>query len=328
MQLVTGASGFIGRHLVRYLSGKGYTIRALYNSTPPDAALATLKGVEWVKADLLDVYDVEAAMQGITEVYHCAAIVSFNPADKARILHFNKESTANIVNESLEQGIRKLVYVSSVAALGRSKVEKPINEEEEWEEGKFNSVYAESKHEAELEVWRGMGEGLCAAIINPGIILGEGDWDKGSAKLITLAHKEFPFYTQGINAWVDVADVVRIMHLIMTSDIEAERFVVSAGNFAYRDIFTMMAKALNKKPPHIKANNFMTGLIWRWNLLKHLVTGQEVTITRETAATAQRKTFYDNGKLLRFLPHFTYTPMPDTIKRMASAYLKTAPGRE
>ncbi len=328
MQLVTGASGFIGRHLVRYLSGKGYAVRAVYNSTLPGPELTSLPGVEWVRADLLDVYDVEAILQDITDVYHCAAIVSFNPAEKARILHFNKESTANIVNESLEQDIRKLVYVSSVAALGRSKTDKPINEDEEWEESKFNSVYAESKHEAELEVWRGMGEGLNAAIVNPGIILGEGDWDKGSAKLITLAYKEFPFYTQGINAWVDVSDVVRIMHLIMTSEIEAERFVVSAGNFAYRDIFTMMAKALNKKPPHIKTNNLMTGLIWRWNLLKHWVTGQEVTITRETAATAQRKTLYDNGKLLRFLPEFTYTPMRDTIQRMASAYLKTAPGRE
>lgn len=323
MQLVTGASGFIGQHLVRYLSDKGYKVRALYNSKAPDAVLIALTGVEWVKADLLDIYDVEEVMQGVTEVYHCAAIVSFAPKDRDRLLHFNKESTANIVNECLEQGVRKLVYVSSIAALGRSKQGKEIDEEEEWEESKFNSVYAQSKHEAELEVWRGIGEGLTAVIINPGIILGEGDWEKGSAKLIQLAYKEFPFYTQGINAWVDVKDVARLMHELMESNIEAERFVVSAGNFAYRDIFTMMAKVLGKKPPHIKTNNTMTGILWRWNLLRHKLTGKEVTVTKETASTAQRVSLYNNTKLARFLPDFAYTPMRETIERMANTFLKS-----
>ena len=164
-----------------------------------------------MQCDLLDIYEVEEAMQGITDVYHCAAIVSFQPADKEKMLHFNVESTANIVNEALEQDIRKLVFVSSVAALGRSEVTKEITEEEQWEESKYNSRYGLSKHMAEMEVWRGIGEGLNAVIVNPGIILGEGNWDEGSARLMKVVYKEFPFYTQGINGWVDVKDVVKAM---------------------------------------------------------------------------------------------------------------------
>jgi dihydroflavonol-4-reductase len=322
MQLVTGASGFIGQHLVRYLSGKGHTVKALYYRHEPDSNLKNLPGVSWVKADLLDIYDVETVMQQVEDIYHCAAVVSFDSADREWILHFNKESTANVVNEALEQGVRKMVYVSSIAALGRNTLQKEITEEEQWEESKYNSVYAQSKHEAELEVWRGIGEGLSAVIINPGIILGEGDWDKGSAALIKLAYKEFPFYTQGVNAWVDVADVVEIMYRLMQSDVEAERFIISAGNFSYKEIFTLMADSLSRKPPHIKATPFMTGLIWRWNWLKKQFRGKKTTITKETASTAQRHSTYNNSKLYKHLPEFTYTPLKDTIKRMGTAFIR------
>jgi dihydroflavonol-4-reductase len=321
MILVTGASGFIGRHLVRYLSGQGLQVRALYHSHAPGEALKNLPGISWTKCDLLDIYDVEEAMEGIEEVYHCAAIVSFLPRDRERLLHFNVESTANIVNQALEQGIRKMVYLSSVAALGRNELTKEITEEEQWEESKYNSIYALSKHLAETEVWRGIGEGLNAVIVNPGIVLGEGDWDNGSARLMKLVFKEFPFYTSGINAWVDVQDVVKAMAGLMNSDVAAERFILSQGNYAYKEVFGQMAKALNKKPPHIRANGFMTGMVWRWNKLRNMIFGETVTVTKETARTSQKKVFYNNSKLGGFLPGFSYTPLDKTIERMAAVFL-------
>jgi Nucleoside-diphosphate-sugar epimerases len=322
MILVTGASGFVGQHLVRLLSGKGHTVRALYNSTAPDAALQALPGVSWMQCDLLDIFEIEEAMQDVEEIYHCAGMVSFNPRDKEAMLHFNAESTANIVNQALEQGIRKMVYVSSVAALGRSDDGKPVTEAEEWEENKHSSAYGMSKYQAEMEVWRGMAEGISAVVINPVTILGEAThWDKGSARLAKVVHGEFPFYTEGITGWVDVQDVATIAYLLMQSDIEAERYIVSAGNYAFKDIFTRMAGAMSRRPPHIKANSFMTGLVWRWNYIRNLLTGKEITVTKETAATAQRKTHYDNSKLLQALPGFSYTPIDTTIQRMADAYL-------
>jgi dihydroflavonol-4-reductase len=325
MILVTGASGFVGQHLVRLLSSKGMKVRALYNNTPPGKNLIGLEGVHWVKCDLLDVYDVEEAIQDIVEIYHCAGIVSFDPSDKEQLLHFNVESTANLVNQALEQSIRKFIFISSVAALGRSEDEHTeITEEEQWEESKYNSAYGLSKHLAEMEVWRGIGEGLNAAIVNPATILGTGDWDKGSARLIKVVDREFPFYTMGVTAWVDVNDVVNAAYLLMNSDIEAERFIISAGNYSFREIFTQMAHALGRKPPHIKANALIAGLVWRWNALRKALTGRTVTVTKETARTAQRTSTYSNKKFLEYFPQFTYTPIHQTIADMAREYRNSA----
>ncbi|OSZ82957.1 3-beta hydroxysteroid dehydrogenase [Chitinophagaceae bacterium IBVUCB1] len=322
MILVTGASGFLGRHLVRLLSAQGHTVRALYHSNPPADDMINLPRVSWQRYDLLDIYDVEAAMQGVTDLYHCAAVVSFHPQDKERMLHFNVESTANIVNQAIEQGIRKLAYISSIASLGRSEGSKEITEEEQWEESKYNSVYSYSKHSAELEVWRGQAEGLDAVIVNPAVILGEShQWDDGSARLMKVAYQEFPFYTTGINGWVDVQDVASITYQLMQSPVSGERFILCEGNHSYQHIFTRMANALGKKPPRIKATWWMTELVWRWEMLKHRITGKKITITKETARTAQKQNFYNNTKLSAYLPHFAYTPIQHTIERMAKAYL-------
>ncbi len=321
MILVTGGSGFLGGHLVRELSRRGERVRALYKTRKPGGDMASLPGVEWMQADLLDIFDVEVAMKDVVEVYHCAAIVSFDPRRREEMLHFNPESTANIVNEAVEQGIRKLVYVSSVAALGRSgHMNKETDEEQEWGESGYNSAYGISKYLAENEVWRGVGEGLCAAIVCPSLILGPGDWSSGSPQIMTVVDKEFPFYTGGVNGWVGVADVVHVMVLLMASDIEGERFIVSEGNHAYREIFTMMANALGKKPPRIRATPAMTGIIWRASALWSIMTGTNPVITRETASTAHSISLYNNGKLLQALSGFRYTPIEQCVADMAAAF--------
>ena len=319
--LITGASGFLGQHLLRALADGERMVRALYNRHEPDAALKNLPGVEWRQADLLDIYSAEEVMSGITQVYHCAAIVSFDAARKDEVISANTDSTCNLVNAALDAGVEKLLHVSSVAAIGRDeRLKTPIMEEGEWTDSKLNSAYSVSKYNAEMEVWRGMAEGLNAVIINPGIILGEGNWNEGSAHLMQVAAGEFPYYTAGINSFVDVADVVKAAVALMNSDISEERFIVSAGNFPYREIFTLMAEALGKKPPHISAGPTLSAAVWRWQALLKTFTGKEASVTRETARTAQAQCFYDNGKLLKALPGFTYMPMPVTIARMAAAY--------
>jgi dihydroflavonol-4-reductase len=324
MVLITGASGFLGQHLLRHLAAQGLRIRALFHSHPPLADLRNIPGVEWLQCDLLDVFAVEEAMQGVTDVYHCAAIVSFDSKARNSMLHFNTQSTANVVNESLLQGIRKLVHVSSVAAIGRSgDAAKEITEEEEWGESSYNSAYAISKYFAETEVWRGMGEGLNAVIVNPGIILGAGDWHKGSAQLMKVAYDEFPFYTSGSTSWVDVADVVKILDLLMKSDIAGQRFILSSGNHSFREVFTSMAGALNKKPPRYRANALVTGIAWRAGKLRNMLFGTNMAITRETAITAHSSSFYSNSKLLAALPGFTYTSIHSSINLMARSFLES-----
>jgi len=321
MVLVTGASGFLGRQLVRYLSAQGAIVRALYHKHPPTGDITSLQGIEWLKCDLLDIFDVEEALTGTTDIYHCAAIVSFNPRLRDEMLHFNPESTANVVNQALVQGIRKMVYVSSVAALGRpGDAKKEITEEEEWGESEYNSAYGLSKYLAEMEVWRGIGEGLNAVIVNPGIILGAGNGHDLSAQLMKVVYKEFPFYTKGVNSWVGADDVVKAMVMLMVSDVAAERFIVSAGNFSYREIFTLMANALNKKPPRYYANPLITGLAWRLSSLMNSLLGTNALITKETAGNANSFSFYNNRKLADAFPGFSYIPIGLSIEQMARSF--------
>jgi dihydroflavonol-4-reductase len=324
MILVTGANGFLGSHLLRALSDSGTSVRALYHRKEPSAEMRSWPGVSWEQADLLDIFRADEVMEGISEVYHCAAIVSFNPDRRAEMIHANETSTAHVVDAALQAGVRKLVHISSVAALGRDGTKKVIDEEAQWEESTINSGYGHSKYAAEMEVWRGIGEGLDAVILNPGIILGaplqpEG-WDDGSAKMMQTAAKEFPFYTDGCTSFVDIRDVVNAAIQLMESDISAERFILSAGNIPFREIFNEMAAALEKRPPSRHAGAFATGLVWRWESLKARFSGKHPLITRETARNAQSKSFYNNEKLLKVLPGFSYTPIPESIRDMAKVF--------
>jgi nucleoside-diphosphate-sugar epimerase len=322
--LITGAGGFLGRHLLQELCLQEAPVRALYHSRKPEL-LPGQKNIHWEKCDLLDVCRLEELMQGITEVYHCAAIVSFDSRKKQQMIRDNTAITANVVNAALAADVRKMVHVSSVAALGRplrkGVTEKLlIHEDIPWENSKSNTAYAESKYLSELEVWRGIAEGLNAVIINPSTILGAGDWSKGSSHLMQIADREFPWFTKGINAWVDVEDVVSAMLLLMNSDIQGERFIISSGNFPYKAVFTKMAEALQRRPPHRKAGKWMTELVWRLELLKSRLAGKEATISKESARIAQSENFYDNGKFLGQFPSFQYHSLEEAIAGMAKAY--------
>jgi dihydroflavonol-4-reductase len=318
--LVTGASGFLGRHLLEALAHQPLPVVGLYNSRAPETNRPNLT---WKQCDLLDPYAVEACLDGITHIYHCAALVSFDPAHKKKLIEENVAATANIANAALEAEVQKLIHVSSVAALGRTLQNgaASINEETHWEESKANSAYGESKYLAEMEVWRAMAEGLNAAIVNPGIILGEGDWTKGSARLMQIVYDEFPWFTNGINAWVDVKDVAAAMVLLMDSDISEERFIISGGNFSYKEVFTKMATALERRPPFKEASPFMTEIVWRAELLKSRLAGTEATITKDSARAAQSLSFYSNEKFLEQFPQFRYATLDDTVQRMASVFL-------
>lgn len=217
-----------------------------------------------------------------------------------------------------------MVYVSSIAALGRTGNSKAqITEEAEWENSKYNSAYAVSKYLAEMEVWRGIGEGLNAAIVNPGIILGAGTGHDLSAQLMKMVYYNFPFYSKGVNSWVGATDVVNAMTMLMASEVEEERFILSTGNFSYKEIFTLMAGALNKKPPRFAINSLMTGIGWRASVLLRALFGIKTVITKETARNANTFYYYNNQKLLRSLPGFSYTPLAHTIEVMARSFQET-----
>jgi len=313
MIFVTGASGLVGSHLIQSLIEKGMTVRALYRQTIP-----TFKGAEkvsWVKGDILDIVTLEEAIKGITQVYHCAAIVSFSPKHAATMLHANVEGTANVVNACIQHKIQKLVYVSSVAALGRIRQGAPVDENMNWTPETSNSIYGKSKFLAEMEVWRGMGEGLNVAIVNPVIILGAGDWNKGSSEIFKSAYNEFPWYTKGVSGFVDVMDVIDAMQLLMQSDVQGQRYIISGANLPYQEIFTLIAKAFNKRPPSKKVTPILAAIVWRLEAVKGFFTGKTPLLTKETAATAQAVVNFDNTKFLKAFPEFKYRTMEETINR-------------
>lgn len=316
MILVTGANGLVGSHLVQKLVAAGKTVRALYRTEIP--VIEGANGVEWFKGDILDVIAMEQAMEGVKQVYHCAATVSFNPRNKARLHHTNVEGTANVVNASLNAGIDKMVFVSSVAALGRIREDKPINETMNWSEETSNSEYGKSKYFAEMEVWRGIGEGLNAVIVNPTIILGAGDWSKGSTEIFKSAYDEFPWYTEGTGGFVDVLDVVKAMMLLMDSDRTAERYILSAENLTYKRVFDQIAYHFEKKAPYKKVTPFITNMVWRMEAFKSFFTGKEPMLTKETAKTAAAKVRFDNNKLKLYFVNFRYNPMEESIERICA----------
>jgi dihydroflavonol-4-reductase len=328
MILVTGGTGFLGSHLIRALVAAGKPVRALYRQQPSPRLQDISDRIEWVPGDILDVFTLEDAMVGVTQVYHCAAVVSFQAADKDRLLKINVEGTANVVNMALDAGVEKLLYVSSVAAIGRARDNAAVNEECEWEDSKNNSRYGISKFQGEMEVWRGIAEGLDAVIVNPSIILGAGFWDDGSGSLLKNAWKEFPYYTEGVNGFVDVEDVVQAMIRLMDSGISAERYILSAGNWGYQRLFTTMAQALGKKPPHIAAKPWMAEVVWRLEKVKGMITGKHPLVTKETARTAQMKVIYENNKVLNALPGFQFRPLEDTIQHIATAFLQERGGKQ
>lgn len=329
--LITGATGLLGSHLLYELTEAGYEVRALhregsdlsqvkkvfsyYTSNPEK----NYKLVEWVKADLLEVAYLEEAFEGIKEVYHCAALVSFAPQDAKKLLDINPTTTTNVVNLCLAKGIRKLVHVSSVAALGRQKQGEPIDEKTEWVESKQNSAYAKSKYLSELEVWRGIEEGLEAVIVNPSIILGPGKWKEGSIALFGRVARGMKFYTNGMNAYVDARDVALAMTLLMRSNISARRFVLVSENKTYKEVFDLIAKFLEVQPPNVEAKKWMGEIAWRIEVMRSRVVGGTPLLTKETARTAQQKNMY-SAKRIGEETIFKFRSVEQTIKDIATCY--------
>lgn len=312
--LVTGASGLVGSHLIKKLLSKGRKVKALYRRNIPE--INTKADIDWVKGDILDVISLSKAMEGVDLVYHCAAIVSFNPNKKDLLLKTNIEGTANVVNTAIDAGVKKLCYVSSVAALGKSKPGQYVTETVNWSEETNNSNYGKSKYLSEAEVWRGIAEGLAAVIVNPVIILGAGDWNDGSSKIFKSAYNEFPWYTEGVTGFVDVMDVAEAMVQLTESNISGERFILSSENRAYKDVFTSIARCFGKKPPTKKVTPLVANLAWRVEAIKSLFTKQQPLLTKETSDSAQRITYFDNSKIQKYLPNFKFTSVDKTIERV------------
>jgi dihydroflavonol-4-reductase len=326
MILVTGGTGFLGSYIIQQLVEKGYKVRALRRSktVPAWIPAAIFNSVEWVEGDILDVVSLEDAMEGVDAIIHSAAVVSFAKQDRVNMYQVNVEGTANVVNIALEKNIRRLVYISSVAALGRTANGGHVTEEKKWEESKVNTHYAISKFKAEVQVWRGMSEGLDAVILNPSTILGYGDWHTSSCAIFKKVHEGFSWYTPGINGFVDVEDVARATIALLESDITEQRFIVSGDTWPFKKLQDTIATNFGKKGPARQTTPFLLAVAWRLEKIKSFFTGKKPLLTKESARVAQSQTWFENDKLLKALPGFTFTPLEQTIKKACVKYAEKA----
>lgn len=330
MILVTGATGLVGSHLLLALLEDNQKVRAIYRNT---AALEKTKSlfqdynkaslfdlVEWVQADITDVPSLENVFVNIEYVYHCAALISFNPKDEKIVRKTNIEGTANIVNFCLDYKIEKLCYVSSVAALGDLKeFENTITEETEWNPEASHSDYAISKYGAEMEVWRGQQEGLTVTVVNPGVILGVGFWDSGSGQLFTQIAHGLPFFTKGTTGFVCVNDVVKSMMLCMKNEMNGARFIVVAENISYEKIVKSIALALKVKPPGIYAKPWITSIYSRIDAVLAFVLNRKNVMSHSIARSLHQKTAYSNEKIKSELG-FQFQDIEQCIVEIAKYY--------
>ncbi len=298
MILVTGATGFLGAELIHQLTQQGIRIRALkreHSMVPVSIQQNDL--VDWVIADINDISALDDAFADVDQVYHCAAMVSFDPKDKEKLLKINIEGTGNIVNLCLEYGSR-LVHVSSVAALGNPKKgEKLITEADFWEYDAKSHSYAISKYEGEMEVWRGIAEGLDAVIVNPSVIIGANSGFNGSGAIFKLVKDGLSYYTKGATGIVDVSDVAQSMIALMNSGESSERFIVSSENYHYQAFFEEIAKGFGVKAPAKEAKAWMLGIAWRAAKLASFFTGKAAALTSDAARSSLNESLYSNEKI-------------------------------
>lgn len=318
MILITGATGFLGTHLLFQLLQQQKPIRALYlNENKKNQVITFLNQknnnlnwnlVEWFQTDILSIPKLTEAFQNIDEVYHCAAMVSFQPKDYKQLYKVNVIGTANMVNFSLDFGIKKFCYVSSMAALGNGTEQNPVvNEETDRNPEIYCSDYSRSKYAAELEVWRGYQEGLPVFIVNPGVIFGDYFTENGSTIFKTIV-KKFPFVTQGKLGIVAVEDVVAIMLKGMENQVFGERFTLVAEDLTYQALFNTLADGLQLPKPKFHLRPFVANTLYKFDYFISLITRKNRHFTRATAQSLFNMDVHQTDKVKNQF-NFTFTPM-------------------
>lgn len=335
--LVTGATGMLGTRLVFDLLREGQKVRAIYRNEKridqfkkniayycqnPEE-LSSL--VEWVKSDVLDYESMCQVVEGMDLVYHSAAMVSFHSADQEDMFEINIQGTANVVNACLLKNVPKICHVSSIAALGKEDEGVEITEDSSWIPHAKHSGYQISKFHSEMEVWRGVNEGMEAVVVNPSVILGPGEWHAGSPAFFNNVFEGMTFYPGGGTGFVDVNDVSKAM-VLLTNESNWEKanknkYLLNGENLSYQYVFTKIAQTLDVKPPKLLAKPWLLGIAWRAAKLVGKITGKKPLITKGSVANASKMQFY-SGKKITDQFSFKYTTIDETIERVGQVYLK------
>ncbi len=331
MILVTGGTGLVGSHLLYHLALENDAIKAVYRT---EYSLEKVKNVfsyysdnvddlfskiEWILADVTDVPSLEIAFIDVTFVYHCAAVVSFDSREYRMMRQVNIDGTANVVNLSIDKKIKKLCFVSSIAAVGDSIHNNTVTEENEWDVAGNNSGYSITKYGAEMEVWRASQEGIDVVVVNPGVILGPGFWEVNTGSMFSKVHRGFKYYTEGVTGFVGVNDVAKVMLLLMKSSFKNERYILVSENVSFREVFNLIAKGFDRKIPTIKISKSLTTIAWRVDFILSKLTGKRQKLTKEASKSLHRKTYYSSEKLFASTT-FEFEPIKHVVDKTCGLF--------
>ena len=334
MILVTGGTGLVGAHLLLKLAQEDLKLKATIRASSDVSRVRKVFGyyrneteadrlfnkIEWITADLNDIPALEKAFDSVEYVYHCAALVSFDPADEKKLRKINIKGTANIVNLCISNKIKKLCYVSSVAAIGSSKNNAKVDENCKWNPEEDHNDYAISKYGAEIEVWRGTQEGVDTVIVNPGIIIGPGFWDSGSGKIFRRIDNGLKYHFPKVSGFVGVNDVVEVMIHLMNSEVQNEKFILVSENLSFEDVLKETADLLDKPRPTKQLKKWMIGLGWFFQKIGSWF-GKKQEITRDAIQGLYSETHYDSTKVQEELD-FNFKPVREVLTDTAEIYKK------
>ncbi|WKK66011.1 SDR family oxidoreductase [Lutimonas zeaxanthinifaciens] len=337
MILVTGGTGLVGSHLLYHLLQENDSVRAIHQKSSDLNAVKRVfhyytsdfddlfKRIRWVEASLDNIPSLETAFEDISHVYHCAAMVSFDSRDYQKMRRINIEGTTNVANLCISKKVQKLCFVSSVAAIENSNGKGLTDEIDNWSSATDKSGYAITKYGAEMEVWRASQEGVPVVIVNPGVIIGSGFWQKGTGRMFSNVKKGLKFYTEGVTGFVGVQDVVKAMSHLMNSNIQEERYILVSENLSFKEILFLMAKFLGVQPPKFKINRFLMGVLWRIEIFRSRITYSTPLITKRSAKSAMSVNPYTSRKIINDL-NFQFEPLESCIKKVSKDFYQDLKG--
>ncbi len=322
MFFVTGATGLVGSFICRELLRQGFNIRAVKRSGSEMNLVSDIAHqIEWVEGDIRDMLWLRKNLKDVVRVLHCAAVVSYNQKDKELMHSVNVTGTSNLINACIDKGIEKLLYVSSIATIGKKKNSYSSDENSNWNYTELGSHYARTKYLAELEVWRGVAEGLSSIIINPSVVIGPGNWDKSSTKLLKYVWEESQFYLEGLINVVDVRDAANIAVKLLNSEENNERFIINAGAISYKDFFEKIADNFNKKPPRVKLNKIqLQTAIWFANFGSWIL-NKRTNLSSELPKLVNNRYTYSNNKIKKVL-NYKFRPISQTLEWACQEIMK------
>lgn len=331
---ITGVTGLLGQHFANHYAEAGFSVKGIARNIENPPSSCVHPNITLIEGDILDITFLAENINAEDIVIHCAAMVSFNPKDKNRLFKINHEGTENIVNVSLAQKAKKLLFISSVAALGKpantlnTKDKVVINENQMWLDGPENSNYAKSKFLAETEVWRGQAEGLPVLIVNPSVILGEDNWNNSSSRLFKYVWDKNKFQTNGYLNYVDVQDVVRVSSILLDKETSLnQRYILNAGRIKLEDFFKQVEGLFGRQTKRITLSSFWINILWRIEYLRSQIIGSDPLITKETSISTRINILFDNTKG-KNAASINYSPLEKSLKRISSYYLNAANAKE